>query len=456
MPEALKCPTCAAPLDYPANGEQSMRCPYCNSTVILPGGQQTNSPNIDLSAILGPMLGKSVDIAQLTNLLQSGRKIEAIKIFRQSSGMGLAEAKDAVEKLAAGQSPNRGAYVPSYNSTGAAKLASSGLKFGFGITMAIIIFTFVLMRIISSSAHKQIAKSVASWPNAVDIRSSFPTAPPAPAVPTFAHMTLEFGTEGIGAGQFKDSRSVAIDGDGHIYVGEYSDGRIQVFDPQGKFLAEWSLGRGKYLSNLTADHHGNVYVLANSHIYRYEGATGMLLGELENTLEDNVLNYSDAFAALNGDVYAIDLNSDIVDIGPDGKIKATINAKDKVGEDVDFQRIAVLPTGEIFALDRMRGIFKFSADGRYINRFGGGEEPDPTNRSPDHLSSPNNLAIDGHGRIYVSDDGPAIHVFTGDGRYVDSFGGQDVVFGIAISDQNEIFGCFRNKHAVRKFALDKP
>jgi hypothetical protein len=456
MPEALKCPTCAAPLDYPANGEQSMRCPYCNSTVVLPGNQHSGSSNVDLSAILGPMLGKGVDIAALTNLLRSGNKIEAIRIFRQSSGMGLAEAKDAVEKLAADHAVNRGGGLPAYNSPNAAKLGTSGLKFGFGLTMAIIIFTFILMRIISSSAHKQIAKSVASWPNPVDIRSSLPTAPVAPVAPTFAHMTMEFGAEGIGAGQFKDSRAIAVDGDGHIYVGEYSDGRIQIFDAQGKFLAEWSLGHGKYLSNLSADHHGNVYVLANSHIYRYEGATGNPLGELENTLEDNVLNYSDAFAALNGDVYAIDLNSDIIDIGPDGKIKATINAKDKVGEDVDFQRVVVLPTGEIYTLDRMRGVFKFSADGRYINRFGGGDEPDPMNRSPDHLSSPNNLAIDGHGRIYVSDNGPAIHVFSGDGRYVDSFGGQDVVFGIAINDQNEIFGCFRNKHSIQKFVLDKP
>ncbi len=330
------------------------------------------------------------------------------------------------------------------------------MRFVFGVVMAmaIIIFTVVLISIIHQTAHKQLINTVPTLIPTLNI-GQFPAAA-APVVPTFAHMTMEFGAEGIGAGQFKDSRAIAVDGDGHIYVGEYSDGRIQVFDAQGKFLAEWSLGHGKYLSNLSADHHGNVFVLANSHIYRYEGATGNPLGELENTLEDNVLNYSDAFAALNGDVYAIDLNSDIVDIGPDGKIKATINAKDKVGEDVDFQRIAVLPTGEIYTLDRMRGVFKFSADGRYINRFGGGEEPDPMNRSPDHLSSPNNLAIDGHGRIYVSDNGPAIHVFNGDGRYVDSFGGQDVVFGLTINDQNEIFACYRNKHTVRKFALDKP
>ena len=36
-------------------------------------------------------------------LLQSGEKIEAIKLYRQKTGLGFKEAKDAVEALAAGQ-----------------------------------------------------------------------------------------------------------------------------------------------------------------------------------------------------------------------------------------------------------------------------------------------------------------------------------------------------------------
>ena len=39
--------------------------------------------------------------AQLTELLQSGRKIEAIKQFRKQTGCGLKQAKDAVEQFAA-------------------------------------------------------------------------------------------------------------------------------------------------------------------------------------------------------------------------------------------------------------------------------------------------------------------------------------------------------------------
>jgi large subunit ribosomal protein L7/L12 len=40
---------------------------------------------------------------RLRSLLAEGRKIEAIKVYREATGAGLAEAKDAVEALEAGQ-----------------------------------------------------------------------------------------------------------------------------------------------------------------------------------------------------------------------------------------------------------------------------------------------------------------------------------------------------------------
>ena len=40
---------------------------------------------------------------QILLLMQAGKKIEAIKLYRQETGCGLKEAKDAVEALAAGQ-----------------------------------------------------------------------------------------------------------------------------------------------------------------------------------------------------------------------------------------------------------------------------------------------------------------------------------------------------------------
>jgi hypothetical protein len=72
------------------------------------------------------------------------------------------------------------------------------------------------------------------------------------------------------------------------------------------------------------------------------------------------------------------------------------------------------------------------------------------------LHSPLYLAVDGKGRLYVSQLGPAVKVFDGDGNFIDSFGGNEAAFGIAINDANEIFACFPFDPTVRKFALVKP
>ena len=43
---------------------------------------------------------------------------------------------------------------------------------------------------------------------------------------------LSFGEEGTGPGMLKDPRAIGVDRNGNIYVADYSDGRIQIFDPQ--------------------------------------------------------------------------------------------------------------------------------------------------------------------------------------------------------------------------------
>ncbi|RSM41219.1 hypothetical protein DMA12_24760 [Amycolatopsis balhimycina DSM 5908] len=39
------------------------------------------------------------ELAEVTALLRQGKKIQAIKAYRESTGAGLAEARDAVERL---------------------------------------------------------------------------------------------------------------------------------------------------------------------------------------------------------------------------------------------------------------------------------------------------------------------------------------------------------------------
>jgi len=57
---------------------------------------------------------------------------------------------------------------------------------------------------------------------------------------------FEWGGKGAGPGQFNLPHGVAVDAQGRVIVCDRSNSRLQVFDPRGKFLAEWKgplLGR---------------------------------------------------------------------------------------------------------------------------------------------------------------------------------------------------------------------
>ena len=122
-------------------------------------------------------------------------------------------------------------------------------------------------------------RTVSRDPNGPTIpRSLRPNEKPADS---FASILLKFGEEGIGPGMFKDARSIAVDGSGRIYVGEYTGGRIQVFDGAGKFITQWSIGdRKTILRGLAADRKGTVYVVEGGKIHRYQGDTGTQLEDL--------------------------------------------------------------------------------------------------------------------------------------------------------------------------------
>jgi ribosomal protein L7/L12 len=67
----------------------------------LAAGQSIQVPAL---AAASPTLENSAEpLAEIKRLVQQGNKIEAIKIYRRMTNVGLSEAKTAVEALAAGQ-----------------------------------------------------------------------------------------------------------------------------------------------------------------------------------------------------------------------------------------------------------------------------------------------------------------------------------------------------------------
>jgi DNA-binding beta-propeller fold protein YncE len=126
----------------------------------------------------------------------------------------------------------------------------------------------------------------------------------------------------------------------------------------------------------------------------------------------------------------------------------TINVREAVHDQAMPYRLAVSGAGDVYVADRVSSeVYRLDASGRFVDRFGGRGD------RPDHLRSPADLAVDGRGRLYVSDVGDGIKVFDAGGHYLDAFGGARVVFGLAVTDRDELYAAYRNDHQVVKFRL---
>jgi len=276
-----------------------------------------------------------------------------------------------------------------------------------------------------------------------------PNSPAKEKANSFATVLLTFGSEGIGPGMFNDARSIAIDGTGRIYVGEYTGGRIQVFDPAGKFLNQWTIGdRKTILRGLAADRKGTVYAVHGGGIDRYQGETGQKLGQLEYERS----GFDDVTTGADGGLVAAwqSNRDDIVAFDANGKVVRTIPAaiSSASGDSELSMRVAVDGSGYIYALGRFNNsVFKFSRDGKFINRFGSGGD------QPGQFRAAYSIAVDGYGRVYVGDI-KGVQVFDTNGRYVTILDLKGVAFGMVFNDKNELFVIARDR--VIKYWVQAP
>ncbi|MBI1787061.1 MAG: 6-bladed beta-propeller [Acidobacteria bacterium] len=104
---------------------------------------------------------------------------------------------------------------------------------------------------------------------------------------------LTWGKKGSGPGDFNTPHSIAVDSKGTVYVSDRENNRIQIFDPNGKFLRQWThLGATQNLFITPKDemwiitHRDNIenitYDTLAGRIMRIELATGKILGAMES------------------------------------------------------------------------------------------------------------------------------------------------------------------------------
>ena len=299
----------------------------------------------------------------------------------------------------------------------------------FPITMILVVVFILILFGIISLLRATSAKKIASQGEAVVVQVRISTASPVPVLPTAtpipepnAKLVLQFGGEGSGAGKFEDSRFISVDKASNIYVAEYSAGRVQKFDPTGKF--EWLINVPEAVDGHATIHDmavgmdGRVYVVRNPDILIYN-PDGSSAGIIDGLLTE--ANYEALDIDPSNTLYAIHAGEDqtsLVKLNGQGEILQRVDDLDgQLGKHFRLSsvRTAVDGLGNSYLLNPSGAeLYLFDSDGQFRDRVAGNGD------QPGQLDFPMNVAVDGEGRLYLINQGQ-IQLLNPDGSFLAGF-----------------------------------
>lgn len=212
-----------------------------------------------------------------------------------------------------------------------------------------------------------------------------------------------WGGSGLADGKFGSfSSGIAVGPDGNVYIGDFGNNRIQVFDNTGKFLRKWSTNPLTSPASIGVDAQGNAYVnifaTTGDHVQKFDssgkkigswGATGTGDGQFLGRTEDLCLDQ-------DGNVYVTDpSNHRVQKFDPSGKFLAKFGGEEsRAGHGLFDQPegVAVDKEGNIYVEDG-RFLQKLDANGKFIAQW-------PVTAGGD-LDSGAFLAVDAQDNIYI-------------------------------------------------------
>lgn len=492
MTQSFHCPNCGAPLDPPGGDAATLRCPFCQSSIIIPAElRDPDSSETLLSAgeafaLLPNLAGVVQRVAELT---RSGQKIEAIRLFREQFGIGLKQAKDAVEQIERGEVVHLTNLAVTSSSGGmdaahfaeVARLVREGNKIeaikrfreltGLGLkeskdavealersgalgagssapgTSTITVNTQAVGKVAKTAAAVtggvsclvlSILVAVALFTVGTVLFALMSPGGPLEEValknnPLAADRVIaSFGAEGSGQGLLQDPRSIAVGANDDLFVADYSTGRVQRFDAQGNFLSLWLLGDEPIITAMDSGPDGVVYVAYGGDIHRFDAASGSSLGLLPNP-EDRY--YEDIRVMADGGLVVVANGETLLRFDSRGELAWVVeDAVSTASGDSELDaRVAADGLGNLYMLGSFNdGVFKFDPQGKFVTRWGSPGEEDGQFRAV------NAIAVDGQGRVYVSDI-RGIQVFENDGRYIRTIRDIGVTFGMDFDSQGRLW-----------------
>jgi DNA-binding beta-propeller fold protein YncE len=204
---------------------------------------------------------------------------------------------------------------------------------------------------------------------------------------TSGRPVASWGCLGREVGQFDfgilQGSAAALDAQGHLYIADEGNQRVQIFDSSGHILAAWPLADGPGSGNG---------------------------GELEEPL---------GIAVGGGRVFVIDFaDGEVRLFSPDGRRLAPWGTPRGVKGPLAFPSgIAASATGVVYISDmRTSHILAFTPGGHLLTSWG------CFGRGPGCFESPMGIAVDAQGNVYVADrDNNRVQKFDARGRFLTSW-----------------------------------
>ncbi len=447
MAEVFRCPSCSGRLEYDGGDHATVRCDYCGSTVIVPQSLRRNTQAVS------NLYGHQSTMHEVVRLINAGQRDEAATLFAATFGVNHTQAQEAVARLADGLS-----LSTQHVSIQAGSGSGAGRRLGciIGLVVMLVVVGTVVVPLLAGGAavwsffaQEPMATEVAQIVREVQMIT--PRAP-APAGPQgYATLIDSFGSEGIAPGQFVDPRAMAVAPDGVVYIADYSNGRVQRFNGEGNSQGVWQWNKDQVIQSLAVGAQGELLAVQAGNLVRFSRESGEPLGELTYT-SNTLVSFRDVAVAPNGDIVALNHFGEYVRFDAVGNVLHVVNLEE-AAEINSADRLAVDGRGNVYMLavyqdvlgKRQNGVFMFSNEGRYLSRFGS------TGREPGQFTSPSAIAVDGQGRIYVSDF-PGILTFANSGSYLGVTDTEGFVFGITFNNQGEMLAT-GNANKLFRFSL---